>query len=82
MENPGTYQQDPWAMTVEEKAKAMPVIHQEGNWLYLEGHVKEAAAKYYEAITCVKNLQMKEQPESLDRIQLDQQITLLLLNYC
>ena len=69
-------------MTVEEKAKAMPVIHQEGNWLYLEGHVKEAAAKYYEAITCVKNLQMKEQPESLDRIQLDQQITLLLLNYC
>ena len=50
--------------------------------MYLEGHVKEAAAKYYEAITCVKNLQIKEQPESPDRIQLDQQITLLLLNYC
>ena len=42
VENPGTYQQDPWAMTDEEKVKAVPVIHQEGNRLYREGHVKEA----------------------------------------
>lgn len=82
VENPGTYQQDPWAMTDEEKAKAVPVIHQEGNRLYREGHVKEAAAKYYDAIACLKNLQMKEQPGSPDWIQLDQQITPLLLNYC
>nr|NP_001075406.1 AH receptor-interacting protein [Equus caballus]AAQ17066.1 aryl-hydrocarbon receptor-interacting protein [Equus caballus] len=77
-----TYQQDPWAMTDAEKAKAVPVIHQEGNRLYREGHVKEAAAKYYDAIACLKNLQMKEQPGSPDWIQLDQQITPLLLNYC
>lgn len=82
VENPGTYQQDPWAMTDEEKVKAVPVIHQEGNRLYREGHVKEAAAKYYDAIACLKNLQMKEQPGSPDWIQLDQQITPLLLNYC
>ncbi|XP_059788161.1 AH receptor-interacting protein isoform X1 [Balaenoptera ricei] len=82
VENPGTYQQDPWAMTDEEKAKAVPVIHQEGNRLYREGRVKEAAAKYYDAIACLKNLQMKEQPGSPDWIQLDQQITPLLLNYC
>ncbi|XP_007942882.1 AH receptor-interacting protein [Orycteropus afer afer] len=82
VENPGTYQQDPWAMTDEEKARAVPVIHQEGNQLYREGHVKEAAAKYYDAIACLKNLQMKEQPGSPDWIQLDQQITPLLLNYC
>ena len=67
VENPGTYQQDPWAMTDEEKAKAVPVIHQEGNRLYREGHVKEAAAKYYDAkyydaIACLKNLQMKVLP--------------------
>ncbi|XP_025771209.1 AH receptor-interacting protein [Puma concolor] len=62
VESPGTYQQDPWAMTDEEKAKAVPVIHQEGNRLYREGHVREAAAKYYDAIACLKNLQMKEQP--------------------
>ncbi|XP_045873713.1 AH receptor-interacting protein isoform X3 [Meles meles] len=82
VESPGMYQQDPWAMTDEEKAKAVPVIHQEGNKLYREGHVKEAAAKYYDAIACLKNLQMKEQPGSPDWIQLDQQITPLLLNYC
>ncbi|KAM4845102.1 AH receptor-interacting protein isoform 2-T2 [Thomomys bottae] len=82
VESPGTYQQDPWAMTDEEKAKAVPLIHQEGNRLYREGHVKEAAAKYYDAIACLKNLQMKEQPGSPDWIQLDQQITPLLLNYC
>jgi AH receptor-interacting protein len=46
-------------MTDEEKAKAVPLIHQEGNRLYREGYVKEAAAKYYDAIACLKNLQMK-----------------------
>lgn len=114
VEGPGTYQQDPWAMTDEEKAKAVPLIHQEGNRLYREGQVNEAAAKYYDAIACLKNLQMKvysgcggeghmeeakagarsqrlhfpcphtpqEQPGSPDWIQLDLQITPLLLNYC
>ncbi|XP_075401393.1 AH receptor-interacting protein isoform X1 [Tenrec ecaudatus] len=82
VEKPGAYQQDPWAMTDEEKAKAVPIIHQEGNQLYRDGHVKEAAAKYYDAIACLKNLQMKEQPGSPDWIELDQQITPLLLNYC
>lgn len=63
VESPGTYQQDPWAMTDEEKAKAVPLIHQEGNRLYREGQVKEAAAKYYDAIACLKNLQMKVSSE-------------------
>ncbi|KFP52097.1 AH receptor-interacting protein, partial [Cathartes aura] len=40
------------------------------------------AAKYYDAIACLKNLQMKEQPGSPDWIELDQKITPLLLNYC
>lgn len=46
-------------MTDDEKAKAVPVIHQEGNRLYREGRVQEAATKYYDAIACLKNLQMK-----------------------
>uniref|UniRef100_A0A5F8GIV5 peptidylprolyl isomerase n=1 Tax=Monodelphis domestica TaxID=13616 RepID=A0A5F8GIV5_MONDO len=82
VEAPGTYQQDPWAMSDEEKIKAVPLIHEEGNRLYREGRVKEAATKYYDAIACLKNLQMKEQPGSADWIQLDLQITPLLLNYC
>ncbi|XP_036621474.1 AH receptor-interacting protein isoform X2 [Trichosurus vulpecula] len=82
VEAPGTYQQDPWAMSDEEKMKAVPLIHEEGNRLYREGRVKEASVKYYDAIACLKNLQMKEQPGSEDWIQLDLQITPLLLNYC
>lgn len=46
-------------MSDEEKVKAVPLIHQEGNELYKEGKVHEAAAKYYDAIACLKNLQMK-----------------------
>ncbi|XP_071618500.1 AH receptor-interacting protein isoform X2 [Heliangelus exortis] len=82
VEAPGSYQQDPWAMTDEEKLQAVPLIHQEGNKLYKQGKVREAAAKYYDAIACLKNLQMKEQPGSPDWIDLDQKITPLLLNYC
>ncbi|KAM8970026.1 AH receptor-interacting protein isoform X2 [Sarcophilus harrisii] len=82
VEAPGTYQQDPWAMSDEEKMKAVPLIHEEGNRLYREGRIKEASVKYYDAIACLKNLQMKEQPGSADWIQLDLQITPLLLNYC
>ncbi|NWW02038.1 AIP protein, partial [Oreocharis arfaki] len=82
VEPPGSYQQDPWAMTDEEKLQAVPQIHKEGNELYRQGKVPEAAAKYYDAIACLKNLQMKEQPGSPDWIELDQKITPLLLNYC
>uniref|UniRef100_A0A8C9L3C1 AH receptor-interacting protein n=1 Tax=Pavo cristatus TaxID=9049 RepID=A0A8C9L3C1_PAVCR len=82
VEEPGSYQQDPWAMTDEEKLQAVPLIHQEGNELYRQGKVREAATKYYDAIACLKNLQMKEQPGSPDWIELDQKITPLLLNYC
>ncbi|CAM5149056.1 unnamed protein product [Natator depressus] len=82
VEAPGSYRQDPWAMTDEEKMQAVPLIHEEGNELYRQGKVTEAAAKYYDAIACLKNLQMKEQLGSPDWMQLDLKITPLLLNYC
>ncbi|XP_029430993.1 AH receptor-interacting protein [Rhinatrema bivittatum] len=82
VEEPGSYRQDPWAMSDEEKLQAVPLIHEEGNQLYKEGSIQEAATKYYDAIACLKNLQMKEQPGSPDWIQLDLKITPLLLNYC
>ncbi|XP_072280609.1 AH receptor-interacting protein [Pyxicephalus adspersus] len=82
VEEPGTYRQDAWAMTDEEKLQAVPILHQEGNQLYKDGKTVEAAAKYYEAIACLKSLQMKEQPGSPDWIDLDTKITPLLLNYC
>ncbi|KAM8924859.1 AH receptor-interacting protein [Pelodytes ibericus] len=82
VQEPGSYRQDAWAMSDDEKLGAVPLLHQEGNQLYKEGKIVDAAAKYYEAIACLKSLQMKEQPGSPDWISLDLKITPLLLNYC
>ncbi|MBN3301143.1 AIP protein, partial [Amia calva] len=79
---PGSYRQEPWAMTDEEKLAAVPVIHQEGNQLFKNGHTDEAAEKYHSAIACLKSLQMKERPGDEAWIRLDYMITPLLLNYC
>lgn len=49
-------------MTDEEKLAAVPQIHEEGNALFKRGDTEEAAEKYYNAIACLKNLQMKVEP--------------------
>lgn len=46
-------------MTDEEKMQAIPQIHEEGNALFKSGDITAAAEKYYSAIACLKNLQMK-----------------------
>uniref|UniRef100_A0AAR2JM50 peptidylprolyl isomerase n=1 Tax=Pygocentrus nattereri TaxID=42514 RepID=A0AAR2JM50_PYGNA len=79
---PGSFALETWAMTDEEKLQAVPQIHEEGNMLFKKGQTAAAAEKYYNAIACLKNLQMKEQPGDLAWIKLDQMITPLLLNYC
>uniref|UniRef100_A0A3B1JQ00 peptidylprolyl isomerase n=1 Tax=Astyanax mexicanus TaxID=7994 RepID=A0A3B1JQ00_ASTMX len=79
---PGSFALETWAMTDEEKLQAVPQIHEEGNILFKKGEIAAAAEKYYNAIACLKNLQMKEQPGDVPWIKLDQMITPLLLNYC
>lgn len=46
-------------MTDKEKLDYVPQIHEEGNMLFKQGQIKEAAEKYYNGIACLKNLQMK-----------------------
>lgn len=58
---PGTFQLDTWAMTDEEKMEAVPQIHEQGNALFKQGDFVGAAEHYYNAIACLKNLQMKVQ---------------------
>ncbi|XP_051865889.1 AH receptor-interacting protein [Pristis pectinata] len=82
VEEPGSYEQEAWAMSDEEKLEAVPHIHEEGNRLFKAGRVKEAAKKYHDAIACLKNLQMKERPGDEHWMALDGMITPLLLNYC
>ncbi|MEQ2190501.1 hypothetical protein XENOCAPTIV_025769 [Xenoophorus captivus] len=56
---PGSFQLDMWAMTDKEQLDSVPQIHEKGNALFKEGKIKEAMEKYYNAIACLKNLQMK-----------------------
>ncbi|TUM96408.1 AH receptor-interacting protein [Bagarius yarrelli] len=79
---PGSFALETWAMSDEEKLAAVPQIHEEGNALFKQGDTAEAAEKYYTAIACLKNLQMKEQPGSEPWIKLDLMITPLMLNFC
>ncbi|KAG2463596.1 AH receptor-interacting protein [Polypterus senegalus] len=79
---PGSYRQEAWAMTDEEKLAAVPEIHEEGNRQFKEGDIKGAAEKYHDAIACLKNLQLKEKPGHENWIKLDLMITPLLLNFC
>lgn len=79
---PGSFRLDVWAMSDEEKLQLVPQLHEEGNMLFKQGQIKEAADKYYSGIACLKNLQMKEHPGDESWIKLDHMVTPLLLNYC
>lgn len=46
-------------MSKEEKLAAVPVLHSEGNRLVLRREFAQAAAKYQEAVICLRNLQAK-----------------------
>lgn len=49
-------------MSDEEKIAVVPQVHEEGNALFKKGDTAGAAEKYYNAIACLKNLQMKVEP--------------------
>lgn len=57
VEDPSAYKRDTWAMSKEEKLAAVPVLHSEGNRLVLRREFAQAAAKYQEAVICLRNLQ-------------------------
>uniref|UniRef100_A0A2K6FWU1 Aryl-hydrocarbon-interacting protein-like 1 n=1 Tax=Propithecus coquereli TaxID=379532 RepID=A0A2K6FWU1_PROCO len=59
VEAPSEYQRETWNLSNDEKMKAVPVLHGEGNRLFKLGRYEEASAKYQEAIVCLRNLQTK-----------------------
>lgn len=56
---PNEYNRESWALSDEERLKAVPVLHGQGNKLYKQGRYQEATQKYKEAIICIKNVQAK-----------------------
>uniref|UniRef100_A0A8B9CUP7 AIP/AIPL N-terminal FKBP-type PPIase domain-containing protein n=1 Tax=Anser brachyrhynchus TaxID=132585 RepID=A0A8B9CUP7_9AVES len=82
VEEPSAYKRDTWAMSKEEKLAAVPVLHSEGNRLVLRKEFRQAAAKYQEAVICLRNLQAKEKPWEDGWLKLESLVTPLVLNYC
>uniref|UniRef100_A0A8C0GQN4 AIP/AIPL N-terminal FKBP-type PPIase domain-containing protein n=1 Tax=Chelonoidis abingdonii TaxID=106734 RepID=A0A8C0GQN4_CHEAB len=82
VDDPSSYKRDTWAMNKEEKLSAVPVLHSEGNQLVLLKRYQEAAAKYQEAVICLRNVQAKEKPWAEDWLSLEKLIMPLVLNYC
>ncbi|KAM6117329.1 LOW QUALITY PROTEIN: aryl-hydrocarbon-interacting protein-like 1 [Pterocles gutturalis] len=82
VEEPSAYKRDTWAMSKEEKLAAVPVLHSEGNRLVLRKEFGQAAAKYQEAVICLRNLQAKEKPWEDGWLKLESLVTPLVLNYC
>ncbi|XP_069723593.1 aryl-hydrocarbon-interacting protein-like 1 isoform X2 [Phaenicophaeus curvirostris] len=82
VEEPSAYKRDTWAMSKEEKLAAVPVLHSEGNRLVLRREFAQAAAKYQEAVICLRNLQAKEKPWEDGWLKLESLVTPLVLNYC
>lgn len=81
VEQPGDYQQDHWAMTDSEKAAAVLVLKEEGNALYKKGDHKKASEKYFEALSYLEQMIIKEKPKSETWHGIAQQKIPFLLNY-
>uniref|UniRef100_A0AAX7W6R4 Aryl-hydrocarbon-interacting protein-like 1 n=1 Tax=Astatotilapia calliptera TaxID=8154 RepID=A0AAX7W6R4_ASTCA len=80
--SPREYDRETWALSDEERLKAVPVLHGQGNKLYKQGRYQEATQKYKEAIICIKNVQTKEKAWDVPWMKLEKMANTLTLNYC
>ncbi|XP_053362838.1 aryl-hydrocarbon-interacting protein-like 1 isoform X2 [Clarias gariepinus] len=82
VQQPSEYHRESWAMNDDERLKAVPVLHGQGNKLYKQGRFEEATNKYKEAILCIKNVQSKEKAWEAPWLKLEKMANTLTLNYC
>ncbi|KAL7831847.1 hypothetical protein AOLI_G00293950, partial [Acnodon oligacanthus] len=82
VQQPSEYDRESWALSDEEKLKAVPVLHGQGNKLYKLGRIEEAMNKYKEGLICVKNVQSKEKAWEAPWLKLEKMANTLTLNYC
>jgi tetratricopeptide (TPR) repeat protein len=78
---PGSYEQESWQLTVEEKAASISQLQRTGNEYFANGEVKRARTVYFEALARLETLALREQPGSDEARALEEQKTPLLLNY-
>ncbi|MBN3284270.1 AIPL1 protein, partial [Polyodon spathula] len=82
VEQPNEYNRESWALSDEERMKAVPILHGEGNKLFKLGRYEAATNKYKEAIICLKNIQTKEKAWEVPWLKLEKMVHTLTLNYC
>ncbi|XP_018933056.2 aryl-hydrocarbon-interacting protein-like 1 [Cyprinus carpio] len=82
VQQPSEYDRESWALNDEERLKAVPVLHGQGNKLFKQGRYEDATMKYKEAIMCIKNVQTKEKAWEAPWLRLEKMANTLTLNYC
>lgn len=81
VEQPNEYKQDSWLMSDQQKREAIPKLRQIGNELYREHKHLEASEKYFEALSYLEQLSIKEKPQSEEWDKIESDKLPLLLNY-
>jgi AH receptor-interacting protein len=56
---PENYQKESWQMDADEKLGSVPMLKEEGNQLFKEGKLTEAAQKYADAIGRLEQLMLR-----------------------
>jgi len=81
VEPPCSYKKEPWQMDEKEKLAALPKLKDEGNQLYKEKKISEAAHSYAQALGILEQLQLKEKPGDEEWTDLADRKIPFLLNY-
>ncbi len=81
VEQPGTYEQELWTMTPEERYKKIPVLKELGNKSFKEGDYDKAADLYSQGLGCLEQLCLREKPGDPEWKTLDDMKIPFLLNY-
>ena len=81
VEQPDEYKHDSWQMSDQQKQDAIPKLRQVGNKLYRDHRHSEAAEKYFEALSYLEQLSIKEKPHSEGWKKIEIEKLPLLLNY-
>ncbi|CAH1778954.1 unnamed protein product [Owenia fusiformis] len=81
IQQPTEYKKESWTLNEKEKQAAVPKLKEEGNTLYKAKKTKEASEKYFEAISYLETLMLKEKPRDEIWNKLNEQKLVILLNF-
>eukprot|EP00794_Sanderia_malayensis_P013957 gene13957-15413_t len=81
VKQPGSYEQELWTMTSDERFKKIPELKELGNKQFKDGNYEKAAEYYSQGLGCLEQLVMREKPGDEEWKKLDDMKVPFLLNY-